>query len=110
MTNRVAQDDEGRPVQVMALGEALTVAIASTSTRSTELSGGDRTGAFVSIYATAGCYLAVGDDTIEATTDDHYIEPGARRDFYVPAATLYLAVIRESGDGELRVSTLDGTR
>jgi len=110
MTNRLAIDDEGSHVPLMALGEALTVAIASTATLSDELTPGDRGGVFVSVYATAACYLAVGDDTAEADSGDHYIEAEARREFYIPEATLYLSTLRVSDDGTLYVSVLDGTR
>lgn len=109
-TQRLAIDDEGNRVQLMALGSALTVAIASTATLSAELPVGDRIGVFVSIWASAACHLALGDATVVATTADHRIEAETRREFYVPRDTPYLSTIRAAGDGTLYVSTLSGTR
>lgn len=113
MTNRIAIDDQGVAVPLMALLAAggVKVAFTGTTARSTELVAGDRTGAFVSLLADQDCYIEVGDSTVEAnTTTSHFLAAGERRDIYVPAATLYIAAIQASAGGTLYISQLDGAR
>lgn len=110
---RLAIDDEGRTVQLMALDTALTVAIAATATLSAALPVGDRVGVYVSVWGDVPCHLKAGNAAVVATTSDHRIEADARREFYVPRdSPLHLSVIAPAGGalGTLYVSTLSGTR
>lgn len=109
MGTRLPQDDDDRPIPAMRLkaGGAHAVDISAVSARNaTAFDGKTRV---VSLYATAACFLAFGDDTVEATTDDHYFPPGIYYDVALaggsedPAYT-HVAAITEGSSGTLYIS------
>ena len=109
MAHKLALDDAGRPIQLMARGGAPSVSVGATSARtSSAITAGERIGAVVSVTADTDCYIAVGDDTVTATTSDHRLNSGERREFVLPVGELYIAAIRDSADGTLWISELTG--
>lgn len=109
MANELALDDAGHVVPLMPLLAAggRKLAFTGTSARTAELPIGDRVGAFVSVKTTEDCYIEVGDETVVATTTtSHFLEAGERRDFAMKPTTRYIAAIRDTTDGELRISLL----
>lgn len=62
----------------------------------------------ISIYATVPVYIAFGDETIIATSDDHYFPAGIYYDVAVgggrSAHNGYISALRVSGDGMLYIS------
>ena len=64
----------------------------------------------VSLYSTGAVFLKFGDDTVTATTADHYFPSGVYYDIAITGGSgkgphnAYLSVLRESEDGTLYIS------
>ena len=103
---RLAYDESGNPIQMIAQGTRQNVAIGATSTRSTTAFHGTTNA--VQIVATVDCWYAFGDSSVVAAPS------GPNLGSYLPAgAVLYqrveknvdthIAVIQDSTAGTLNV-------
>jgi len=101
-------DSDNNPIPAIRLkqGAAHAIAASDTSTRNSVAFDGDTK--VVSLYATEPVYIKFGDETVTATTADHYYPSGIYYDFSiggdkVPHYT-HIAVLRVSADGAVYVS------
>jgi hypothetical protein len=99
-------DQRGNPVPVLGYldGGDFTLAISNTSARNaTPFNAQTKV---ISIFATVPCFIRLGDNTVTATSGDHFIPDGTYLDIAVNGNTKdrHLAVIRTSTDGTLYVS------
>lgn len=60
----------------------------------------------ISVYATVPCFIRLGNNTVTATSGDHFIPDGTYLDIAVGPNTKdrHLAVIHASADGTLYIS------
>jgi hypothetical protein len=112
MTLRLARDDHGTPVPLMALKQAggQKISVTATSARSTALGiGANGAGSFVRLYSTEDCYVNPGGSAVVAlTTTSHFLPAATYLDIYVKASHRYISAIRATADGTLYVSELEG--
>lgn len=108
-TALLPRDREGNPVQV--LGRKTDGAQKITITDTSDRNAVAFDAAVLTGYATTDCYIAYGDATVTATTDDHFIEAYSR--FHDSLVTgidtdnhTHIAVIRKDADGVLELSEL----
>lgn len=86
------------------LGAAVSVAIGSSSA-SVALPSGAKSISVVAVGS--ACSVKLGGSSVSATTTDHYLSSGERRDLLVRNGETHIAAIREgAGSGTLRVSAL----
>jgi len=76
---RLPLDDAGNAIPAMQLknGGAHQIAIGATSARNST----PFTCKIASLYCDQPCYVAFGDETVEATASDHYFPAGIYYDF-----------------------------
>lgn len=95
----LAQDDNGRPIQVFGLGAAQDVAIGATSVQSTAFGAGKR---IIRVNADVNCRIATGPDPI-ATADSARLIANTTEHFKVEVGDK-IAVIQETDAGTLSVT------
>jgi hypothetical protein len=101
-------DNDGRAIPAMRLrdGGAHAVTSSGTSARNTK-NFNDNT-KIVSVYATQDVYLKFGDDTVIATTSDHFFPAGVYYDFAIGGGkskqAKRLAVLQVSAGGTIYIS------
>lgn len=122
MTTVLIKDDFGIPIPVLrpavGSGKAQTIAVIATSARNSVA----LTASVISVYASGPCFVAIGDVTVAATTSDHYIAAGERRDISMvsgdaprgqilnaPPGSVHthIAAIRSGADCTLYISELE---
>lgn len=108
MATLLPTDQNNNPIPAMRLrpGGAHKIAASATSARNT--TAFDSETQVVSVYATVGVYIRFGNSSVTATTSDHYFPAGVYYDIAIggdgSAQTNYMAVLRESTDGNVYVS------
>jgi hypothetical protein len=103
------RDDDNFPIPALRLkatgGAHAISATASTARNATAFDGETRV---VSLYATDGVYVRFGDDTVTATTSDHYFPSGVYYDFAIGGGKTgqftHIAALRANADCMLYVS------
>lgn len=86
------------------LGAAVSVAIGA-STANVALPSGAKSISVVAVGS--ACSIKLGGSAVAATSSDHYLSSGERRDLLVRNGETHIAAIREGGGtGTLRVSAL----
>ncbi len=86
------------------LGAAVSVAIGA-STANVALPSGAKSISVVAVGS--ACSIKLGGSSVDASTSDHYLSSGERRDLLVRNGETHIAAIREGGGtGTLRVSAL----
>ncbi|HEY1096561.1 MAG TPA: hypothetical protein VGF14_04915 [Alphaproteobacteria bacterium] len=98
-------DDRTIPAMRLRPGAAQTLAISTTSVRSTQFNAETRV---IGVYATVPVFVRLGDNTVTATSSDHYIPADTYMDIAigggVPDQYGYAAFIRSSSDGTVYIS------
>lgn len=110
MTTLLPKDADNNPIPALRLKDdsAHSVAIGVTSARNN--TAFDSATQIISLYATAACYVRLGNSSVTATTSDHYFPAGVYYDIAISGGDgkssqdLYIAVIRASEDGTLYIS------
>jgi hypothetical protein len=99
-------DQRGNPVPTLGYldgGDFVLTVTATSARNSTPFNAQTRV---ISIYATVPCFIRLGNNTVTATTGDHFIPDGTYLDIAVGPNTKdrHLAVIRATSDGTLYIS------
>lgn len=100
-------DSLGNPIPTLGYvdGGARTVALTASSARNASgISTGTRV---VTLYATVPCFIRLGDNTVTATSTDHYFPADVYYDIAVGADSKdrFIAAIRAGAtDGTLYIS------
>ena len=108
MPTLLPQDMDNNPIQALRLkdGGAHTITVSATSARNATAFAAS-TGV-VSLYADTDVYVAFGDNTVAATTGDHFFPAGLYYDVSIGSERsghdTHVAVIRSSADGNLYIS------
>jgi 2',3'-cyclic-nucleotide 2'-phosphodiesterase (5'-nucleotidase family) len=94
------------PFSMPAPGSVTSLSITTTTGRSIV----DGTGGQVMFMnaGSTGCYVAVGDITVEATVNDIFIPGNTMRVFTVAGGTLYFAAITSTGTTTLLCASGSG--
>ena len=76
-------DDDNYPIPAMRpkVGAAHKITVTSTAARNSSTFNADTR--VVSVYATGPVFLKFGDNTVTATTSDHYFPSGVYYDFAI---------------------------
>ncbi len=76
MSTLLPQDSNGHPIPALRMkpSGAQTIAISATTTANASPFSDETQ--IISLYADAPVYIAFGDETITATTSDHYLPSG----------------------------------
>ena len=96
------QDTKGYPIQgALRLDVAQKITVTATTARNST----DFTHKILRIYSTEDSFIKLGDSTVEATANDHFL-PKEVVDFISVGDHTRLAAIRDSADGTLYISEL----
>jgi hypothetical protein len=102
------RDTDNTPIPALRLNPNGAHTINATTTSACNTAAFDEETRVVSVYATTPVYIKFGDDTVEATSSDHYFPAGLYFDFAIGGDktlhTQYLAVITPSGTGAVYIS------
>ena len=100
------KDDHPIPALRLRSGGAHTVSATATAARNTTAFNADTR--VVSIYATGPVYIAFGDNTVTATSSDHYYPSGLYYDFAIGGGKVgqdgYISVLRADTDCAVYIS------
>lgn len=110
MTTLLPKDADNNIIPALRLREngAHTIAITGTSTRNA-VAFNEHT-KIISLFATVPVYLSFGDNSVIATSNDHYFPAGVYYDIALSGGAGkgahhdYLAVLRTEEDGILYIS------
>ncbi len=102
------RDTDNTPIPALRLNPNGAHIINASTTSARNSSAFDAETRVVSVFATAPIFIQFGDNTVEATTSDHYFPAGLYFDFAIGGDktlhTPHLAVITQSGTGEVYIS------
>ena len=110
MTTLLPKDADNNVIQALRFKDNGAHAISATSSSARNTTAFDAETKVVSLYATSPVYVAFGDETITATSGDHYFPAGVYYDVAISGGTnksaqeTHIAVLRVSDDGMLYVS------
>ncbi|NCO03897.1 MAG: hypothetical protein GW903_06870 [Alphaproteobacteria bacterium] len=110
MTTLLPKDADNNAIPALRLRDNGAHAIAVTGTSARNTNAFDDDTKVISLYATTPVYIACGDDTVVATTSDHYFPAGVYYDIAISggsgkgAQNLYVAVLRADTNGTLYIS------
>lgn len=102
------RDSDNTPIPALRMKPlgAHQISASGTSARNTTAFN-DNT-RVVSVYSTGGLYIAFGDNTVTATTSDHYFPAGLYYDIAIGGDktlhTPHIAVLAESGTATVYIS------
>lgn len=108
MPTFLPEDSNDNPIPALRLasGGAHTVNVTANCNRNINPFNADTR--VVSLYASASVYIAFGDDSVVATTGDHYFPAGVYYDIAIGGEKTghytHVAVLRVDADGALYVS------
>lgn len=103
MPTLLPQDSNNHPIPALSLKDGAAHSISASSTASTRNSVAFAADSVViSLYADVPVYLAFGDATIDATTNDHYFPAGLYYDFAIK--NTHVAVRAAAGNGTVYIS------
>jgi len=103
MTALLPKDANGETIPAVALidGAAHSISSSAAAARNSTAFASDTK--IVSVYADQDVYLKFGDDTVTATTSDHFFPGSVYYDFALRGKT-HLSVLRVTDDGTVYVS------
>lgn len=110
MTTLLPKDADNNAIPALRLRDNGAHAITITGSSARNSAAFDDDTKVISLYATAPVYLALGDDTVVATTSDHYFPAGVYYDIAISggsgkgAQDLYIAALRNDTNGTLYIS------
>ncbi len=108
MATLLPQDIDNNPIQALRLkaNGAHTIAVTSTSTTNTTALSEDTR--VISIYSEVPIFIALGDNTITATANDHFIPAGLYYDLAIGGGktghATHIAALGADIDGTLYIS------
>ncbi|MBX2834203.1 MAG: hypothetical protein KTR28_04430 [Micavibrio sp.] len=108
MSTQLPMDANGHPIPALKLksGGAHQVNITATSLRNSSAFGENTR--VVSIYATSDSYVKFGDNTVTATSSDHFFPAGLYYDVALGGENsphfTHISALRSSADGVLYIS------
>lgn len=101
-------DNDSNPIPALRLKNGGAHHITVTNTAARNSTGFAATTRVVSIYATAPVYLKFGDNTVTATSSDHYFPSGVYYDFAIGTAksgqVTNISAIRVTDNGDVYIS------
>jgi hypothetical protein len=102
MPTELPEDMRGDPIPALCLKDSggHSISVTATSARNATAMTDTK---IVSLYATVDVFLKLGDDTVVATTSDHFFPAGVYYDIHIKDNT-HIAAIRASSDGTLYIS------
>lgn len=111
MTTLLPKDADNNIIPALRFrnGGAHTIATSAVSSTQNAIAFNSET-KVVSVYATEPVFIAFGDNTVSATSSDHYFPAGVYYDVAISGGSgkssqdFYLAVLAESVDGVLYIS------
>ena len=96
------KDDYGEPIQgALTPQTAQKISISAITARNATAF----TYRVIRVIASAACYIKLGDSTIEATTDDHYLPAGAI-EYFARKEHTHLAGLSTTGSGTIYISEM----
>ena len=108
MTTLLPQDSNGYPIPALRVksGSAHTISIGTTSARNTTAFDDDTQ--IISLYSDVPVYIAFGDNSITATSGDHYLPTDLYYDISIGGDSrvhyTHIAVLQVSDAGTLYIS------
>jgi hypothetical protein len=111
MTTLLPKDADNNVIPALRLrdGGAYNLTITGVAARNTIAFNGDTK--VISIYSSVAVYLKFGDETVSATTTDHYFPAGIYYDIAITggsgnkgAHNAYVSALRVDEDGALYIS------
>lgn len=110
MTTLLPKDADNNIIPALRLrdGSAHTITIGATASRNSVAF--DENTKVISLYATVPVYIKFGDNTVNATTADHYFPAGIYYDVAITggsgkgAHNAYVSVLRLTEDGTIYIS------
>jgi hypothetical protein len=110
MTTLLPKDADNNIIPAMRLldGGAHSLSVGAASTRNSVAF--DNETKIISLYATADMFVKFGDNTVNATTSDHFFPAGIYYDVAIAGGSgkgphnAYIAAIRAAEDGTLYIS------
>ncbi len=109
MASILPEDANGNPIPALSLktGGAHQVAIDNvTSTRNA--AAFDSKTDVISVYSSENCYIKFGDNSVTATTGDHFLPAGLYLDLAIGpnenAQNAYLAILSAEASGTVYIS------
>ena len=104
-------DIGGTHVQVLRLKASCAHTISITGTTARTSSAFNTNTRAIEVYSDTDCYIQTGDNTIEATTSDHFLPAEHSRVYSIGGDRLtqhtHIAAIRKSINGTLYISELE---
>jgi len=101
-------DDDNNPIPAMRPKSGAAHKITVTSTAARNSTGFNADTRVISVYATGAVFLKFGDNTVTATSSDHYFPSGVYYDFAIGGGktgqATHVSVIRESSDCSVYIS------
>ena len=108
MSTKLPLDINDNPIPALRLRDGGAHVITSSGTSARNSTAFDTDTRVVSVYATQPVYLSFGDDSVSATSNDHYFPAGIYYDIALggdgAAHATHLAVLQVSSGGNVYVS------
>ena len=108
MSTKLPLDINDNPIPPLRLRDGGAHVITSSGTSARNSTAFDTDTRVVSVYATQPVYLSFGDDSVSATSNDHYFPAGIYYDIALggdgAAHATHLAVLQVSSGGNVYVS------
>lgn len=110
MTTLLPKDADNNAIPALRLRDNGAHQISVTSTAARNAVAFDDDTKVISLYATGPVYIALGDDTVDATAADHYFPAGVYYDIAISggsgkgAQNLYVSALSAETDCELYIS------
>ncbi len=102
------RDTDNTPIPALRLNPNGAHQVNANGTSSRNTTPFDDDTRVISVFATTPVYMAFGDDSITATTSDHYFPAGLYFDFAIggdkTVHTPHLAILAETGTGSVYIS------
>ncbi len=101
-------DSNNHPIPALRLKDDGAHAISASSSSARNSAAFSTDTSVISVYATVPVYLKFGDNTVSASSSDHYFPAGVYYDFAIgdtaSGHNTHLAVLRADVDGSVYIS------
>ena len=104
-TRIVPVDQNGFPIQTLGLSPTTVKITVGAASGRVALPPGAAHEDIVRVAGNRDCYIAFGDSTVEATTNDALFTQGVEA-FKVPDTATHIAAIQESASGIMTITEL----
>ncbi len=110
MTTLLPKDADNNVIPALRLSDNGAHQITATGTAARNSTAFDETTKVISLYATSDVYIAFGDNTVTATTSDHFFPAGLYYDVAITAGNgktahnAYMSALRVQSDGVVYIS------